>query len=970
MPGEQISFYDSSFETARRPNPVFCHQEFLEKLAAIRNLPVGKRASLLMQRLAVDERRLHYKSTRGVNQGWRRSRLGGNQGSHYYAWWAPRNAAPLKAGEGFREAPEGAIFLRDIRHHDDHSAAHAQSFGENYLPVSVLELRREEYGAAPWTSPQARFASARQPVRILKGHPGSGKTTALLNAADESGAPRVLYVTYSRDLAGLARDYFDRYCSKARYFYVVTFDDLIRQMLGADARPVSFGELRRRLRGDLVPFQRSLGPWTEHLPALYDEWHAHLVGAALPVAVGRFAASRLPRCDEKNYRSRRIRFLGESAVNAALDLAARLERSDSRSLADRYFSDLALAWQAAAALTDKTGPRIPAELMDFDCIAVDECQDLTPLEAFVLVELAAAVTRRRGRTAGMFLAGDEAQTVRPSDFEWGWMSDMLHYRLATPSEFKLASNLRSPRTIAQLVNRVWDLYGEVEKRDRPSGTGYAEIEDDSTDPMLYCTAAPGEELNALLTELAGREGVALVSLDENLTGTLPERARPSVLTASEVKGLDFHTVCVLNAGPQLDRILKWREDRYAVPADIESIRRRLAIDELRVALSRPADRLIWLDVSPSTRTVRTTLDFLNGDQAGAVSPAIPAALLTALAEEQLDVEERIQRCQADARQYLSVKPETAWSRAQQAVALLGMPSNPAAVADESVRQAAYLTLAEICFCLGFRDVHLAPELGRPDLFHEASLAAGRALRPGVSLLIDSIARIHRAARDDRLAALGDFVQQAVRQKEWLAGWLLAEIAPKIPTWMEELESAVTVGGNAAILPRILPPFYDAIRLPDAEARKQRLIERSIRLLMRSGRHADALAILTTLPQRQLPVEAECHEALKEYGKAAEVYRSLGMLKEALRCYRAVPDFESAVALIREMPDHSAAASYEWLIRLKRLLGERPENFNRVMTPAEKKILEQMLEQGLGVARKKPAPRKTAAKPKKGVTKRV
>ncbi len=38
---------------------------------------------------------------------------------------------------------------------------------------------------------------------------------------------------------------------------------------------------------------------------------------------------------------------------------------------------------------------------------------------------------------------------------------------------------------------------------------------------------------------------------------------------------------------------------------------------------------------------------------------------------ELSVEERIQRCQSDARQYLSVKPEAAWSRAKQAVSLLG-----------------------------------------------------------------------------------------------------------------------------------------------------------------------------------------------------------------------------------------------------------------------------------------------------------
>lgn len=214
---EQLELIQT-FETARPPNPVFCHQDFLEKLGEQSRGSIGRRAAFLMQRLAVDGRRLHYKPTHGANRGWRRSRLGGNQGSHFYAWWAPQGAIPLKEADGFSHAPSEAVFLRDIRHHNDHSPLSPQSFEDHYLQVTVSDLRREEYGPAPWTAPQARFAAARQAVRLLKGHPGSGKTTALWHAADSTGAERVLYVTYSRDLAALARDYFDRYLFVAEVF--------------------------------------------------------------------------------------------------------------------------------------------------------------------------------------------------------------------------------------------------------------------------------------------------------------------------------------------------------------------------------------------------------------------------------------------------------------------------------------------------------------------------------------------------------------------------------------------------------------------------------------------------------------------------------------------------------------------------------------------------------------------------------
>jgi hypothetical protein len=216
----------------------------MEKLAEHSRDAIGRRTAFLMQRLSVDFRRLHYKATQGTNRGWRRSRLGGNHGSHFYAWWAPWNALPLKESGEFSDVAEGAVFLRDIRHHDDHSPLLPQSFYAHYMPVTVRDLRREEYAPLPWTQPQARFASARQPVRLLKGHPGSGKTTALWHAADSTGAERILYVTYSRDLAALAQQYFDRFCSSHKRFDVVTFPNLIRRALGLETPVAPESEAR------------------------------------------------------------------------------------------------------------------------------------------------------------------------------------------------------------------------------------------------------------------------------------------------------------------------------------------------------------------------------------------------------------------------------------------------------------------------------------------------------------------------------------------------------------------------------------------------------------------------------------------------------------------------------------------------------------------------------------------------------
>jgi tetratricopeptide (TPR) repeat protein len=931
---------------------VYCHQEFLDKLAARRSEPLGKRAALVMQRMAVDISRLHYKGTSGVNRGWRRSRLGGSSGSHFYAWWAPAGSAALKRDGGF-VAPSGAVFLRDIRHHDDHAPLAAGDFANDYLPLSVTDLRGDEYAPEPWTASQARFARSRGVARILKGHPGSGKTTALLHAADASQATRVLYLTFSNDLAALARDYFDRFCSNTRTFTVLTYPAFLRQMLGGPVGESDPAESRARFRRDLLNYQRSLGPWSNNIDALYDEMHAHLVGAAVPETSGRFPKGENVRLPDGAYRAQRQRYIG-TAADSVLDAARRLDRAGEGPLADRYFPELALAWRAGQALT-KGSHKIGSEFLDYGCVAVDEIQDLTPLEAFVVLALGRNLNAG-GRYAPVLLAGDEAQTVRPTDFEWAWLNDMLHTTVSQPQEFKLSVNLRSPRRIADVVNRAWDFYDYLHKQDRPSGAGYAEIDDDSPDQILYA-AVPTVELPQLLLDLGRREGLALIAFDK---ANLPKEALPFVLSPAEAKGLDFHSVCVLNGGSLLRSIVDDRKHSSSHAAS-DTLAKRLAIDQLRVALSRPTERLLWVDVSPDGATVKEVSRLLRSPAEIALLPMTAEALRTCLEEEGLEIEERLQRCQRDARQLVAVKPDLAWSRAQQAVALLGTAGDLTCVMDPVTRETAFLTLSEVCFQLAIRKKSLSPELGRLDLYEqaaEASRGAGKLLLANAMLTIGTA---ERTLGIERVNWIAQAIQLVVEAREQLPAWLIVEIAGRANSWLEELDRHFDAGDNPLMAQRILPPFFDALGFPDAQARKDRLAQRAVQVLMKNRRHAQALTILERLPQAKPKLAAECYEETGQFAKAAAIYLELGERDRALKCYRSVPDFAAAVSLVGQMEGHAARPSLEWLAELNGVLARRPENFNRVMTPPEKKLLEGMLERGLGVQRKKPAVKRTVPK---------
>jgi len=944
-PEVQAQLYED-LPPARAGNPIFCHQEFLEKMEQNRASTVGRRAALLMHRLLVDLSRQYYKPTQGENRGWRRSPLGGNHGSHFYAWWAPRGSAPLKGSVDFETAPEGSIFLRDIRHHDDHRPLNPQSLAESYLRVDVQDLRRADYVPAPWTQNQVRFAEARQKIRIVKGFPGSGKTTALWHAADVAGRQRILYVTYSPELAALARDHFDKFVPAHKKFRVVTYAQFLREVLGSETPFQAVQQTRAAFCKEISGFSTSiLGPWLNEKGALYEEMHAHLLGAALPFAVGRFPAVPDRRIPARQYREMRERSLGRAAAEAVVEVAETLRKRGASALEQRFFPELDLAWQAVGRIRAKGA----GGFAGFDCIALDEAQDLTPIEALAMVELAASLSK-----PVVLVAGDEAQTVRPTDFEWGWFQDLIHHRLGSPIETKLQTNLRSPRRIAMLVNRVWDLYGAIAKHERPGGAGVADIDANAGDQLVFCVARPGEELEELLTVLTERGGLAVIALGDEIPGYVPPHLRERILTAFEAKGLDFQSVCVLDAGRAIERVTHARERGRGI--EVEDLTKRLAIDQLRVALSRPAERLYWLEVSPSDGARTAAEAMLTFDERA--YPLVPAGLLKCLEEEALDVEERVRLCESDARQLLDVRPVLAWSRAQQAVALLGEDGGKFSVSDPEARKSAYMTLCQVALHLALRRVNLPMELGPMNLFGEAASAAEHASRRGLADVVRNVGGWARNFSEDKNSVV-HLVAGAIRRGEKeFDNWLVTELQPSAAEWIRLLEEKTDATPNMVYID--LPVLYRLFLPAEAEERTARLRDKAIRGYLEMRDYGGALKLVEETAHPDLKLIAACHEGMGELEQAAAEFIETGSPGDALRCYRRIPDFDKTLEVLGTVPDHPARESLEWLRRMRDLAAERPPEFTRQVLPEEKKLLEQLLEASLGASRKKPAAKKKAA----------
>jgi len=259
---------------------------------------------------------------------------------------------------------------------------------------------------------------------------------------------------------------------------------------------------------------------------------------------------------------------------------------------------------------------------------------------------------------------------------------------------------------------------------------------------------------------------------------------------------------------------------------------------------------------------------------------------------------------------------------------------------------------------------LSPELGRPDLYQYAAEAARGAWKLLLANAMQACGAAEKAFGAERLNKIASAIQVITEARAELPAWFTVEIGPRANAWLDELDRNLEAGDNPVTAQQILPPFYDALGLPDAQARKDRLAQRGVQILMKGRRYAQALTILESLPMPKPKLVAECYEETGQFAKAAAIYlEQLEDRDKALKCYRSVPDFAAALALVRQMEGHSARGSLEWLAELDTLLARRPDNFNRTMTPPEKKLLESMMERALGVQRKKPAAVKKAAAPK-------
>ena len=141
-------------------HPLLLHEEVPDSVED--DMHLRRRLGLVLQHLAAHGRTSIVKGCGGVNQGWRRSPLGGNRGMQYYLWWAPDGSRPTGGARRSEELNGSSIWVRAVRHHDDHTPLDIGSDASDYYSIGQNDIASHDdsFISPPDTENQALIRQA------------------------------------------------------------------------------------------------------------------------------------------------------------------------------------------------------------------------------------------------------------------------------------------------------------------------------------------------------------------------------------------------------------------------------------------------------------------------------------------------------------------------------------------------------------------------------------------------------------------------------------------------------------------------------------------------------------------------------------------------------------------------------------------------------------------------------------------
>ena len=332
-------------------------------------------------------------------------------------------------------------------------------YAQGELVPFLLKLHPEQERHVAWT-PDAAGPT------LLKGGPGTGKTTValyrareMIRAVRELGhpEPRILFATFTKALGTFAGALLESLLGDdARLVDVRTVDSLAWQVLTASGallrrpEPEEKREIRRRILSDLVGPEQSSVPERLGEAFLFTEIEVVIQGRGIRTLAEYLAEPRPGRRVPLDEAARRAVWAAHEAYERALAEAG------------------CRTWQQARASAASLAASGKCPVRPYDAVIVDELQDLGASAIRLLLELCAEPNR-------LFAAADENQSIHTASFSW---EDVLTHRTVAGVRVRVETLTATHRSTEQIIEGARDYLA----------AGLAE--DLAPDPQRYVHSGP------------------------------------------------------------------------------------------------------------------------------------------------------------------------------------------------------------------------------------------------------------------------------------------------------------------------------------------------------------------------------------------------------------------------------------------------------------------------------------------------
>jgi hypothetical protein len=581
-----------------KSHKLYIHKDFEKRLSQPDIFERKSHVEWLKLQLTISGKTPIFKGTTGHEYLWRRSPI---KGCHYYLWWLPSGV------KGTKELTnETAIFIRDIRHHDEN---------RKHLEVGKIEHYQEIYFSEidPRDEEQKKIAQQKYgqkiEVKTVNGFPGSGKTLALQYATKElsyNNDQEVLYITYTSGLKNEARIFFDAYemSSQIKIYTLNELESLIIEEEKINRKNSLDGDFQyfsQFLEQHKNRFQNRLGEWEQDPRMLWIEIRAYLLGMSLPFSwqrggIGEINSNSLI-LNKEIYKKIRKNFLNDQALEIAYKVASLINHNQTNK--EKLFIDQYKVKKALEILN-----KISLKLFNnLRGIIVDEIQDLTLLQIALLIKIG-KISLEKNKDFTFILAGDESQTLYPSGFDWGITKDLFKNQLnINPQNYQLIEQKRSPVNLENLINNSWGLYKKYSEYDIPKSKKKTELKNDDEGELFRWKVNQNLNWNEVLKELEQYSNLALIDLNHysffaqiNLSNESKNIIKINKYKTNSIKGLERQIILVFGLNEALKQLEKNYEQYKKKKNKVAILQNRNLIDEIRVALSRSIHTLIIVEV--------------------------------------------------------------------------------------------------------------------------------------------------------------------------------------------------------------------------------------------------------------------------------------------------------------------------------------------------------------------------------------